>query len=216
MGLNKGDFVELDYAAYDKETGRLFDSTSEDIAKKQGIYNAKVEYKPIVICIGKKQVLEGLDVFLVGKDVGKDYSVEIAPGDGFGKRDQKLLKLIPLNVFKQQKIMPFPGLRVNFDGIIGTVRSVSGGRIVVDFNHPLAGHSIIYTLKAIKVINDAREKLNSLLVFVSSEISGKLNNTTAEIYGVIPEDLFFSLRNEILSSIPEVKEVQLIKTPTKS
>ena len=41
MSVQKGDFVELDYAGRLAESGAVFDATSEQIAKKEGIHNER-------------------------------------------------------------------------------------------------------------------------------------------------------------------------------
>src|SRR3989344_580469 len=97
------------------------------------------------------------------KEVNQEYTVEISPEEGFGKKDPKLIRIIPSRIFKEKNINPFPGLQVNIDNIIGTIRSVSSGRIIIDFNHPLAGKNLIYQIKIIKKIETNQEKTSALL-----------------------------------------------------
>ena len=47
--------------------------------------------------------------------------------------------------------------------MFGVVKTVSGGRVLVDFNHPLAGKDLVYNVKINKIVDDIKEKLNSLL-----------------------------------------------------
>ena len=44
-----------------------------------------------------------------------------------------------MKIFIQQKINPIPGVMFNFDGRIAKVLTVSGGRVMIDFNNPIAG-----------------------------------------------------------------------------
>ena len=44
MKIKKGYFIELDYIGRIKEDGRVFDLTSEDAAKKEGLHNPKQSY----------------------------------------------------------------------------------------------------------------------------------------------------------------------------
>ena len=46
--------------------------------------------------------------------------------------------------FKKQNIIPYLGLQVNIDGILGIIRTVTPGRAIIDFNHPLSGKNLIY------------------------------------------------------------------------
>jgi len=77
-----------------------------------------------------------------------------------------LLKLIPLTAFKEQKINPQVGLVLNIDDAKGIVRSVSGGRVIVDFNHPLAGKEVIYKIKILKKLEKIDDKINALNEFL--------------------------------------------------
>src|SRR3989344_5391232 len=68
-----------------------------------------------------------------------------------------LLKMIPIKVFFQHKINPVQGAMLNFDGKMGKVLSVSGGRVLVDFNHPLAGKDVIYEVNVKRIIQNINE-----------------------------------------------------------
>jgi len=151
------DFVEVEYTGKLKEDNTIFDTTDETIAKDNNIHNENMNYGPVVVCIGEKQILGGLDKQLEGKETGKEYNIELKPEEAFGKKDAKLLKMIPSGKFKQQGVQPQPGLQINIDGMMGTIRTAAGGRIIVDFNHPLSGKEIIYNIKLNKIITDNKE-----------------------------------------------------------
>jgi FKBP-type peptidyl-prolyl cis-trans isomerase 2 len=159
--ISKKDFVEIEYTGRLKEENIVFDTTDEKVAKENNLQGG--EYGPVVICVGENQVLKGIDKNLEGKEIGKEYSLKIPPEDAFGTKDAKLIQLIPTNKFKQQNIQPMPGMQLNIDGIMGTVKTVSGGRTLVDFNHPLSGREMSYTVKVNKKITDDNEKLAGYL-----------------------------------------------------
>ena len=161
--IKRKDFIEVDYTGKEKESGMVFDTTKEDVAKANGLHNKNSTYAPLIVSIGEKQIIRGLDKYLEGKEVGKSYSFDIPPEDGFGKKDAKLLRIIPLRVFNKQKIQPVPGLQVNIDGVMGIVKTAGGGRVVVDFNHPLSGKTLVYDIDIRKVITDRKEKLLAYL-----------------------------------------------------
>jgi len=64
--LKENDFIEMDYVARIKGNG-IFDLTKEDIAKENKIYNNDFRYKPVIVCIGKGDILRGLDNKLMEK-----------------------------------------------------------------------------------------------------------------------------------------------------
>ncbi|GAG16317.1 unnamed protein product, partial [marine sediment metagenome] len=159
--IKKKDFVEIEYTGKLKEENIIFDTTDEKIAKENKLHNH--DYGPVTICVGEEQLLKGLDKNIEGKETGKEYDFDINPEDAFGKKNAKLIQLIPTNKFKQQKIQPMPGMQLNIDGVVGTVKTVSGGRTLVDFNHPLSGKELSYKIKINKKITDDKEKLSSYL-----------------------------------------------------
>jgi len=215
MILKEKDFIELDFVARDKETSRIFDLTDESLAKKEKLYNKDMSYGPVIICLGENQIIKGIDFFLIGKEINKEYKVEIKPEDGFGKKDSKLLRLIPLKVFKTQNIVPFPGLQVNIDGLFGIVRTVSSGRSIVDFNHPLAGHWLIYDVKVIRLVTDDKEKVNSLLGFFLKSPEIDLNEGKLGIKSKIAEPIQKMLEERIKKLIPGIKEIRFENTKDK-
>lgn len=160
--LKKGDFVELDYTGRIKDDKVVFDTTDEQTAKDSDVYNPKFKYKPVIICLGEKHLIKGLDDSLIGKNPGK-YTIEINAEHAFGKKTPELLKLIPTRLFKKDDVKPFVGLEINVDGTLGIVRSVSGGRVIVDFNHPLAGRDLAYDVDVKRTVTDPLEKTRALL-----------------------------------------------------
>ena len=149
--IKEKDFIEIEYTGMTKDN-LVFDTTDEKLAKKEGIAQPNAIYGPTVICIGQGQVIEGLDKQLIDKEIGKEYTVELQPEEAFGKKSAQLIQLVSTRKFKQNEIMPQPGLQVDIDGMNGIIKTVTGGRTLVDFNHPLSGKVIEYKFKIIKKI----------------------------------------------------------------
>jgi len=74
--------------------------------------------------------------------------------------------MAPIKIFHEQKINPLPGYIFNFDNRIGKVLSVSGGRVLIDFNNPLSGKDIIYEIRILRRIKDIKEKINAMNEFL--------------------------------------------------
>ncbi len=159
--VQKNDFIELEFTARVKDTAQVFDTTNPAEAKKMGMQNLET-VKPIIISVENKMTLTGLDKALSGKEVGKEYVLELKPEEAFGKRNPSLVKMIPLKLFVGQKIMPQKGIQLALDGQVVKIVSVSGGRVLTDFNNPLAGKSVIYNYKIIRKLEDQREKIFAL------------------------------------------------------
>jgi FKBP-type peptidyl-prolyl cis-trans isomerase SlyD len=157
-----GDFIELDYTAKIKSKDLVFDTTLESDAKKYGIHSTKVKYTPLVVKVGQGQLVKGLDEFIVDKVPG-NYTVELEPENAFGKKDAKLLRLISIKEFHKNEIQPMVGLEVDLDGNRGVVRTISGGRVIVDFNHPLSSQDITYDITIKGFVTDPKAKVEAAL-----------------------------------------------------
>ena len=209
--VKQHDFVEIDYIGKLKEDNSVFDTTDKEVAKKNGLEDKDVNYGPVIVCVGHSHMMKPFEESLVGREIGKSYSIEVDAENAFGKKDARLLQMIPANKFKQQKIQPFPGLQINVDGMFGIVKTVSGGRCYVDFNHPLAGKDVIYEIKVHKIITDTKEKLSS---FLESHLHSKdfdlhLENGAASVAfkHELPKDMVSHLEEETAKAIPEVKSL---------
>jgi len=161
MNLQKKDFIEIEFTGKVKD-GEIFDS---NIKKDLDKINPKENPKPFIFSLGEGMFLKAIDEFLIGKEIG-DYEIELQPEKAFGNRDSNLIQMIPMKVFRQQKINPLPGIMFNFDGRIAKILTVSGGRVMVDFNNPIAGKTVIYNIKVLRKVEDINEKVKSLINFL--------------------------------------------------
>ncbi|MBI4009810.1 MAG: peptidylprolyl isomerase [Candidatus Aenigmarchaeota archaeon] len=183
--MKDGDFIYIDYIGRVKGTGEVFDLTIEETAKKENIYNSSVKYKPVPIVVGGNFVLKGLDEALLGMNVGDKKTVEIPVEKAFGERRPEFLRLIPMSVFKEQNIDPNPGSYVTINNLNGRVVSSDGGRIRVDFNHPLAGKKLEYEVEIKGEIKEDSEKVMAIVSYYTNldkeDVEVKVAEKTAEI-----------------------------------
>ncbi len=175
--VQKGDVIRLHYTGRVKETGEVFDTTSEDIAKEAGIYKEGSIYGPVPIAVGAGHVLKGLDEQIEGLEVGGKYEIIVPPEKGFGKRDPRLIKTFTLGQFRREGLYPFPGMDVEIDThegrkLRGRVLSVSSGRVRVDFNHPLAGKHLLYEVEILEKVEDPIEKVKALIELRMPKVDG--------------------------------------------
>lgn len=160
MAIKNGDLVKLEYTAYSGNS--VIDTTDEKLAKDNGIFDQKKKYGPAVIKVGASQVLQGVDEALVGMEKGSDKEFDILPEKAFGERNQSLIKLVPMRQFREAGMRPVPGQVINIDNNPAVIRSVNSGRVIVDFNHPLAGITLKYKVKALDSASDLENKTKLL------------------------------------------------------
>ncbi|MEA3414200.1 MAG: peptidylprolyl isomerase [Nanoarchaeota archaeon] len=157
MTLQKNDFIKIEFTGK-TEDGKLFDSNIKEELEKANIKGNSV---PFIFPIGRDMFLKGIDDYLIGKELG-NHKITLNPENAFGKRDPKQIQMIPKKIFIQHQINPIPGASMNFDGKMGRILTVSGGRTIVDFNHPLAGKEVIYEINVLEKVTDINEKVSAL------------------------------------------------------
>ena len=194
MPLKNGDFILANYTLRVKETGETVGTTLETVAKEAKLYRGEERYEPFFIVVGEGWIPKGLDEALTGLEIGKASTIELPPDKGYGVRDPKKVRLVPLRKFTAEGMTPVPGLQVNIDGKTAQVRSVGAGRVQVDYNHPFAGKTLIYDLTVERIVEMEDDKVRYLIhkripSVGPEKFSVKLEQGKLEIE--IPEEAFF-------------------------
>ncbi|MFH0970659.1 MAG: peptidylprolyl isomerase [Candidatus Diapherotrites archaeon] len=215
--MQKGDVISLSFTGKETDSGKVFDTTHLDIAKKEGLKTNERKYGPVTVIIGAGELLSGIDDALLGMKNGEQKTISLSPEKAFGNRDAQLIKILPLNEFKKHNVPAVPGTIVNANDMLGKVQSVSGGRVRVDFNPELAGKEVTYELKIEKQFTDEKEKLDALAekMFpwdVKPAIQREKDSVT--VSGPIPimtryQRSLAIFSKLVLESIPTVKKVNL-------
>ncbi|UCC91889.1 MAG: peptidylprolyl isomerase [Candidatus Aenigmatarchaeota archaeon] len=170
--MKQGDFIEIEYVGRVKLTNEIFDLTSEELAKKEKIHNPNHAYGPALVVIGSNMVVGGVMKELEKMGMGEERTFDVLPSEGFGMRNPKLIRIIPVSKFIENKISPVPGEYFEIDGMRAKVQSVSGGRVRVDFNNPLAGKTLTYRVKILKRVEGNRNQIEKLLKYYRIDYSG--------------------------------------------
>jgi len=163
MSLQKGNFILLDYVAKVKETGEVFDTTLEEAAKKEHMYKEGDIYEPKLVVIGEGWVIKPLDENLTTMEVDKATVLEIPPDKAFGPRDPEKVKRVPLKQLLAKDITPTLGMRIEYGGKTATIRAIGAGRVLLDFNPPLAGKTLIYDTTVKKKLETVEDKIAALI-----------------------------------------------------
>lgn len=215
--MKKGDFVEIDFVGRIASTGEIFDLTDEETAKKEGIYNPKHRYKPSLVIIGSGMAVPGVEKALENMEPGNEREFELGPEDAFGGRDMHLIRIVSLSKFIKEKINPVPGIFVDIDGMQAKVLSVAGGRVRVDFNHPLAGKNLLYKVKLVRQITDTLEKAKALLSYYTVKCDARLDSEILTIETEKPMNEFLKkfLSENLMKWIPEIKNITFADKNTK-
>ena len=163
--MEKGNIIRWEYDAWvvegDKED--LVDTTNEELAKENGIHDPNLNYGPMISIVGAGRLIKGMEDELLKAEVGKEIVVEIPPEKGYGVRDSKLVKIHSYRELVRQKIEPEIGKEVIINNKKGKIITVTPGRVIIDFNHPLAGKKLKYRFKVLEKIEKDEEKIKAII-----------------------------------------------------
>jgi FKBP-type peptidyl-prolyl cis-trans isomerase SlyD len=140
--------VVLEYTLKD-EKGTVLDSSDAE------------DGEPIVYVHGYGMLVPGLEVALMGLEVGSVKDVTVSPDEGFGDRDDELVLEIDRGDFPDPKKVAIGDEVVaespDGDEVPMRVVEVKADTVVVDANHPLAGVTLRYSV-IVKEIAQASEE----------------------------------------------------------
>ncbi len=224
MALQKGDFVLIEYTAKVKETNEVFDTTFEEISKKEHLHKEGEIYEPKLVVLGESWVLKALDESLATMEIDKAQTVEIAPKDAFGQRDPEKVKRVPLKQLMAKGTTPVIGMRLDYNGKMAVVRSIGAGRVLLDFNPPLAGKTLIYDVTVKKKLQTNEEKIATLIhrrVPLAEESKFKFTIQEKTITVDMPEETFYiegiqiakrGIAMDVQRFLPELAEIKFVET----
>jgi len=224
LSIKNGDFLLVNYSLKVKETGETVGTTIESVAKETKLYRGEEKYEPFFVVVGEGWVPKGLDEAFAGFEVGKPNTLELPPEKAYGARDPKKVRLAPLRKFTAEGLTPVPGLQVNIDGKPAQIRAVGAGRVQVDYNHPLAGRTLVYDVTLEKIIETDEDKVRNLLHKQLPSVDQEkfnvgINNGKLEVE--IPEEAFFleglqvakqTITAEIGKFFPKIETITFIET----
>ncbi len=131
--VKSGNTVVISYVGK-LEDGTVFDSTEGK--------------SPLEFTVGEGEVVRGLELGVIGMAPGESRSITVPAEEGYGPSLKERIR-----EFDKARIAgnfcPEVGQRLQMyraDGLplMGTVVSVSGKLLTIDYNHPLAGKTLIF------------------------------------------------------------------------
>jgi FKBP-type peptidyl-prolyl cis-trans isomerase SlpA len=115
--------------------------------------NADIE--PLVFIVGDNTLTSGMEDALLNYQAGDKISVTLAPEQAYGYPDKNNVHAMPASDFPGD-LKPEINQVISFDGmddeeIMGTIIEIKDDEVIVDFSHPLAGHTLIFEAEIISV-----------------------------------------------------------------
>ena len=138
--VQKGSTVSVEYKGM-FEDGRLFDSSEGK--------------EPLKFKVGDGEVVQGFEEAVISMNEGEVKTVTISPAKAYGSHDSTLRKSVPKSMFppnqKLEKGMVLGMKLPTGETIPATVSDYTNDTITIDLNHPLAGKTLTFRIKVVKV-----------------------------------------------------------------
>ncbi len=140
MAINEGQIVSIEYQV--KDGDKVIDSN--------------VGQEPLVFMYGKGQIIPGLEAGIKDMNVGEKADVLVKAADAYGEYNPEATQEVPKEQFAGidlQEGMTLYGQGADGQTVQVTVKEIKDDSVVVDFNHPLAGKDLMFTV----TLNNVRE-----------------------------------------------------------
>jgi peptidyl-prolyl cis-trans isomerase B (cyclophilin B) len=151
MAVKEGDTVKVEYVGrYDD--GDVFDSSREEVAVEAEIAHPNREYEPLEFEVGAGEVVQGFDEGVVGMEEGEDKEITVPPEKGYGERSEENVVEYEREEFRESLgEEPEVGMHIHTEEAHGDIVEVEGDTVVVDFNHELAGETLVFEIEVVEV-----------------------------------------------------------------
>jgi FKBP-type peptidyl-prolyl cis-trans isomerase SlyD len=146
--VQKGVVVSMDYTL--RVDGEVLD-TSDDAG-------------PLLFLVGYDNIVPGLERVMIGMKIGESKDVVVAPEDGYGEFDDEAFMDVPRNEFPSDMEIE-EGVELNVTDDEGQdqyarVDSLTDENVRLDFNHPLAGAELHFSVKVLALRDPTKEELD--------------------------------------------------------
>ena len=147
-------------------TGQATTETSKSIVAQNGdtvsvvytgtfengtVFDSNVDKALLEFSVGSGQMIKGFDSAVIGMKEGDVKNVTLPPNDAYGEHNTDAVVSVHVSYFTQRGIMPQEGMRIYVGSQPATIMKVLGSSAVVDFNHPLAGKTLVFMIKMLKI-----------------------------------------------------------------
>lgn len=146
MKISAGKLVSFHYILKN-EDGEEIESTDKE--------------SPFEYLHGADQIITGLENALEGLEKGDKKKVKVSPEDGYGLRDEEAFVEVPKEHVPEDAHEIGAQLQTvaeNGDVLWPTVVEIDEDSIVLDFNHPLAGQTLVFEVTVVNVADSKSPK----------------------------------------------------------
>lgn len=133
------------------EDGTVFDTNIASEAQAAGSFSEVRTYAPLTFTVGAGQMIPGFEQGVVGMKKGETKTLTIPAAQAYGEPKPELLFTTGVVMFTDAGITPVIGESYNFGGAPGKVTALEGDQVTLDFNHELAGKTLVFTVTVVDI-----------------------------------------------------------------
>lgn len=131
-------------------------SIEYELKSKGEVIDSNIGKEPLVFTFGSGQIIPGLESRIAHMEAGQSEEVNVPAAEAYGEYDEAATQTIPkkeLGEIPNLEVgMPLQGQSPDGQVIRAVVKAIADEEVVVDFNHPLAGQDLDFTVKILQVI----------------------------------------------------------------
>lgn len=116
--------------------------------------------QPLEFISGKGQIIPGLEEKLVDMNVEETADVMVEPAQAYGEYSDEAVQTLPKEQFagiELEEGMSLYGTGEQGETVQVTVKSFNDDEVTIDYNHPMAGRTLMFSV-AILSLRDATEE----------------------------------------------------------
>lgn len=144
--IENGKMVSIQYSVKNKDTQEVIDQN--------------IGGEPLEFLAGSSQIIAGLEKALEGMSVGEEKEIVVIPEEAYGEYRVDYLQEVPREQFEGIELkegMTLFGHGEDGRSVQVTVKSFNDESVMIDYNHPLAGQTLVFDVKVLD-IRDATEE----------------------------------------------------------
>ena len=136
------------------------------------VSDSNLGQKPLEFITGKEQIIPGLENSLVGMSEGDSADILVKAADAYGERKEEAVQTLPIDQFAGVDLvegMTLYGQDDNGQSTQVVVKSFDDKEATIDFNHPLAGKDLMFSVTVASVRQTTLDEMTTGVVGGASQ-----------------------------------------------
>lgn len=110
---------------------------------------------PLTYIEGNHEVVPGFEIAVLSMEPGERKTVRLEPKDAYGEHDPRLLYVMPtIEIPNYEDLIPGQLIYLmndeGYQQLARVIRVADDGDTLFDFNHPMAGQTLIFDLELLR------------------------------------------------------------------